>query len=139
MYRTYELSLGNPPEKDFSRNTKLATECLITIDDILNEMAMVENVFRDQARAIVKAGLSKDRDRDGSSAYVTQHSGAEGMRSMENTDVVARLKHMQKDATMLRESVSLNTIMSGIEAFSRLESKHERWRRSVPHTRIAHL
>lgn len=95
--------------KDFSRNIKLATKCLITIDDILNEMAMIRRVFRDQGRVLMSLQTTHDVG-DGSDSssleYDSAEWGFEGMRSIDTKHVIVRLKHLEKDAMMVRESVS---------------------------------
>lgn len=94
--------------KDFSQSIKLATQCLITIEDILNEMAMIRRVFRDQGRVLLslKASESSYDDDKSAFAYDTHEWGPEGMRSTTDKDVITRLKHLEKDAMMVRTSVS---------------------------------
>ncbi|KAK2615877.1 hypothetical protein N8I77_002601 [Diaporthe amygdali] len=106
FYSTYEASLGKGIE-DFSRSIKLTTECLITIEDILNEMAMIRRVLRDQGRVLLSLQQTQNigDDKDSLGDYSTAEWGFEGMRSSEMKHVIARLKHLEKDATMVRKSI----------------------------------
>ncbi|KAK4248619.1 hypothetical protein C7999DRAFT_30983 [Corynascus novoguineensis] len=107
LYRQYRNALGHSVG-DFSRSIKLATECLITVDDILSELTMIKRVYRDQGRAmlLLKTGDRDKPDPDGSLNYDTVEWGYEGLRSTMDKHIIARLKHLEKDAQMVRKSIT---------------------------------
>ncbi|KAL1851753.1 hypothetical protein Daus18300_012438 [Diaporthe australafricana] len=106
FYSNYEASLGKGV-KNFSQSIKLATEYLMTIEDIVNEMAMIRGVLHDQGR-VLELLQSPQRERSPSSVH--SHNSAlrifEGTRSDEGSDITERLKHLENDAKLLRKSIS---------------------------------
>lgn len=113
LYRQYRNALGHSVG-DFSRSIKLATECLITVDDILSELTMIKRVYRDQGRAmlLLKTADGGQSDADGSLDYDTANWAYEGLRSTVDKYIIARLKHLEKDAQMVRKSVSIGSCQS---------------------------
>ncbi|ORY11349.1 hypothetical protein BCR34DRAFT_327983 [Clohesyomyces aquaticus] len=109
FYRHYKNSLGNSVE-DFSRSIRQATECLIMVDDILNEMSMIRRVYRDQGRVMLNMQTKMNHhgrsDTASSMGYNTEEWGYEGMRSTEDLHLIARLKHLETDAQMVREAIT---------------------------------
>ncbi|KAI0550542.1 hypothetical protein F4679DRAFT_205481 [Xylaria curta] len=106
FYEAYRSSLGSSVE-DYSESIKLTTECLIKVDDILNEMSMIRRVYRDQGRIMLNLRTNEEIEEfeGGSIGYNTSEWGYEGMRSTEDKYIIARLKHLEKDARMVRASI----------------------------------
>ncbi|RYP73230.1 hypothetical protein DL769_004250 [Monosporascus sp. CRB-8-3] len=107
FYRHYKNALGNSVQ-DFSRSIKLATESLITVDDILSEITMIRRVYRDQGRIMLSLNTGNKRETKSPASlnYDTNEWGYEGMRSTEDKHIIARLKHLEKDAHMVRKSIT---------------------------------
>ncbi|GAB1317925.1 hypothetical protein MFIFM68171_08135 [Madurella fahalii] len=107
LYRQYRNALEHLV-KDFSQSIKLATECLITVDDILSEITMIRRVYRDQGRTMltIKTGNRHETGPEASLNYNTHEWGYEGLRSIEDKHIIARLKHLEKDAQMVRKSIT---------------------------------
>lgn len=83
------------------------------VDDILNEITMIRRVYRDQGRIILSMKTSNaDGGDEESLAYDTAEWGFEGMRSTEDKHLIARLKHLEKDAHMVRKSVSFSALLT---------------------------
>ncbi|KAI3324488.1 hypothetical protein HD806DRAFT_47379 [Xylariaceae sp. AK1471] len=108
FYEAYRSSLGSSVE-DFSESIKLATECLMKVDDILNEISMIRRVYRDQGRIMLNLRTNEEMEMEsdgGSVGYRTSEWGYEGLRSTEDKYIIAKLKHLEKDARMVKESIT---------------------------------
>ncbi|KAL2138647.1 hypothetical protein VTI28DRAFT_6462 [Corynascus sepedonium] len=116
LYRQYRNALGHSVG-DFSRPIKLATECLITVEDILSELTMIKRVYRDQGRAmlLLKTADGGQSDAGGSLDYDTANWGYEGLRSTVDKYIIARLKHLEKDAQMITTLLDLRQRQVTIE------------------------